>query len=99
MLLYYVSAVVSDKDHLEKRPTSRGMPKRKQDAISTWEGKILRNLEVISESKMLKKRQEENRREWKVAGAALDRLCIVLFLITIIATLGFVFNTAPQITL
>ena len=66
---------------------------------ASWENKVLKNLEIISSAKVWKKKQEINKEQWKVAGATLDRLCIVLFLMTIIATLCFVFMTAPRITL
>ena len=97
--LYYLLAIVDAKENHDNIVEPQIKTKARQDRDSSWEGKVLRNLEIISESKAVKKRQEEYKNQWKLAGAALDRLCIVLFLITIVATLGFVFNTAPQITL
>jgi len=92
-------AITDSKESHDSSANSQIRMKAKPARDSSWESKILRNLEIISESKAMKRRQEEYKTQWRLAGATLDRLCIVLFLITIVATLGFVFNTAPQITL
>eukprot|EP00794_Sanderia_malayensis_P005370 gene5370-6041_t len=49
----------------------------KKVEINHWEKVILKNLEIIANATMLKKKQQINAEEWKLAAATLDRLCVI----------------------
>eukprot|EP00794_Sanderia_malayensis_P005369 gene5369-6040_t len=70
-----------------------------KEEINHWETGILKNLEIIANAKMLKKKKQINAEEWKLAAATLDRICGVIFASTMMFTLAYIFLAAPRVNL